>query len=226
MMATILLLEDDPSFGKNMKLFLELEGYQVDWARDIRSVGPLVESRIPDCYLLDWNLPDGTGLELCEKIRETDEDVPIIFLTARIEEEYVVKALERGACDYMRKPVGQSELLLRLKKALKESHVVRDEIKFGDLCLERSQRRAFFARSELKLSGTEFDLLDALVKRAESVVSREKLVELIDEEGQISDRTLDSHISHLRARLKAAGAASIKIAAVYGVGYRLEKAAP
>ncbi len=222
-MAHLLLLEDDPSFGKSLKLFLEMEGYSVDWARDIRSVEPLASKKLPDCYLLDWNLPDGTGLEVCGKIRETDEQVPIIFLTARTEEEFAVKALEKGACDYMRKPFGQSEFLLRLKKALKEVHQVRDELKFCDLCVERSQRKAFFAGQELKVTGREYDVLELFVKRAGSVVSREELVALIDEDGSISDRTLDSHVSHLRSKLKSAGAGALRIAAVYGVGYRLEK---
>jgi len=222
-MARILCLEDDPMLGQGIKLLLELEDYEVFWARDLRSARMEAERNPPDLYLLDWNLPDGTGIELAREIRSREEDVPLIFLTARSDEDSAVMAFANGADDFVRKPFGEQELLVRIKRGLKESHRIKDEIRCKDLILERSARKAFFRKQEIPLSPTEFTLLELLVKNFEGVVTRDRILENTDDAGESDARSLDSHVSHLRTRLKKAGVDSLKIVAVYGEGYRLER---
>lgn len=222
-MSQILLLEDDANLGRGLKMSLELEGYKVSWATDIRSAESLEALGSHDLYLLDWNLPDGTGADFCDKLRTKNTSVPIIFLTARTDEDSAVKALTSGANDFVRKPVGQAELLARIKTALKEPTTREEHIRLGDLVIYPKQRRATYRDADVEMNRREFDILTFLVRRAGTTVTRNELLELIDHSGQLYDRTIDSHLSHLRARLKKAAVSSIQISSVYGVGYRLEK---
>ncbi len=225
-MATekLLLLEDDAALGRSLKISLELEGYQVEWARDVRTAEGLAPTRDFDLMLFDWNLPDGTGLELCRRLREDAKlATPILFLTARTDEESAIAALESGAQDFVRKPFGPRELVARIRAALRQNAEREAELRFGELRALPRERRAFFGDEEIDLNRREFDVLCVLLRRADAVVTREELLESIDREGNLFDRTIDSHVSHLRARLKKAEVHGVQIASVYGVGYRLEK---
>ena len=223
-MSHILIVEDDPVLGRGLKLSLELEGYQVSWAMDLRTASRIETETSIDLFLLDWNLPDGTGLDFCTKLRTGSASVPVMFLTARTDEESAVQALTSGANDFVRKPFGQAELLARIKSALRDS-VQRDEqVRFEDILILIKQRRVLFRKEDVDLGRREFDILLHLVRRAGEAVPREDLVALIDKEGRIFDRTIDSHVSHLRAHLARAHVHSVRISSVYGVGYRLEKA--
>ena len=219
-MSHILLLEDDVKLGKNVWESLQAEGFSVSWARDIKSARLAIKDKLPDLYLLDWNLPDGTGFEWSKEVRESDKDVPIVFLTARSDHESAVQALRQGASDFIRKPFGYEELVLRIQKALNEVIEEKDILKFGNLSIEKNQMEAYVNKNKLKLTPTEYQILEGLVVRANNVMTREQIVEHLHED--TSDRTLDSHISRLRKYLKEADA-NTKITSVYGVGYKLEK---
>lgn len=224
-MNNILLLEDDPALGRGLKMSLELEGYKVQWATDIVSASRIESETSIDLFILDWNLPDGTGIDFCTKIRAKNTVVPIIFLTARVNEESAIRAFASGANDFVRKPFGQGELFARVKSALREPARREEQLRFGDLLILIESRKAYHGKQEVNLKRREFDILTYLVKRSGAVVSREELINAIGRDGEIYDRTIDSHVSHLRARLRDSQATSVQILSVYGVGYRLERGA-
>jgi two-component system, OmpR family, response regulator len=223
-MRRILLVEDDPGIGSGLKKSLEFEGYEVVWARDLRTAKRENEEHEFQLVLLDLGLPDGSGISFCTQIRETGSRLPIIILTAQTHEESVVAGLQAGANDYVRKPFGNRELLARIENVLREPKTREDQLRFVDLLVLRTQRKVMFNSSEIELTRREYDILVYLTENAEGVVTRERLMNHVDQDGQISDRTLDSHLSHVRSKLKKAGMESIKISPVYGIGYRLEKA--
>jgi two-component system OmpR family response regulator len=224
-MNGILIIEDDPVLGRGLSVTLELEGYRVAWVRDLKSAGEArASSKTPfDLVLLDLGLPDGSGFQFLKKLRATDTRTPVVILTAKTDEDSVVEGLQAGANDYVRKPFGNKELLARLKTALREPQRAGAQVRFGDLVVLPEQRKAMFGDKEIELHRREFDLLHYFVKHADAVVTREALLESLDKDGEIFDRTIDSHVSHVRARLRQAGVDSILISSVYGVGYRLEK---
>jgi DNA-binding response OmpR family regulator len=223
-MIQVLLVEDDPALGRGLNVNLELQSYQVQWVRDLRSARLAREKKAFDLVVLDLGLPDGNGIEFLREIRKTDSKTPVVILTAQTDEDSVVEGLQSGANDYVRKPFGNKELLARIKTALREPQAGEGErLRLGDLTLMLDQRKAFYGEKEIELNRREFDVLCYFVRHAETVVTRERLLEALDKDGEIFDRTIDSHVSHVRTRLKQAGAAGLHIASVYGVGYRLEK---
>lgn len=222
-MARILLLEDDPVLGRSLILKLEAEQHQVFWARDLKSAFHNNEENEVDIALLDINLPDGSGLDFLKSVRAGGSRLPMIMLTAKSDEDTVVEALQLGANDYVRKPFGGRELSARIAASLKESRTADEKLQFADVTLLPEQRRVYFEGKEIVLNRREYDILLKLVERAETVVTRESVLESINKDGEILDRTVDSHISHLRSRLKTAGVENVKITSVYGIGYRLEK---
>ena len=222
-MSNLLVVEDDPILGRSLMVYLELEGYKITWARDIRTALDH-EKKLPfDLILLDVNLPDGSGLEFCTSVRAKGSRIPIIILTAKTDEDSVVAGFNAGANDYVKKPFGNRELLARIKAALREP-VTRDaQLRFGDLLVLLDKRQAFVQEKEIDFNRREFDILSILVQHSESVVTRETLLTSLDRDGEIFDRTIDSHISHIRSKLKKSGVETIQISSVYGLGYRLEK---
>lgn len=123
----------------------------------------------------------------------------------------------------MKKPFGNRELLARIKSTLREPLFREKQLRYGDLLLLLDQRVAKYKNSAFELNRREFDILLYLIQRADNIVTRDSLIQSIDNAGEIFDRTVDSHISHLRSRFKSADIKDIKISSVYGIGYRLEK---
>lgn len=222
-MPQILLVEDDPVLGAGIKMNLEMEQYQISWAKDLRSAREFNGQNKFDLVVLDLGLPDGNGMSFCKELREAGSRLPIIMLTAQADEESVVTGLSAGANDYIRKPFGNRELLARIKTVLREPSMREDQLRFGNILVLRDQRRVMIDQLAIDLNRREFDIFSYLVNHGDSVVSRESLLQFLDREGEILDRTLDSHISHIRAKLKKAEVSTVTIASVYGVGYRLEK---
>lgn len=222
-MSRILLVEDDPALGKGVKLNLELEGYKVHWARDLKSADEANHTEQFDLVLLDQGLPDGNGLDFCIKLRESGSRLPIVFLTAKTDEDSVVAGLRAGANDYVRKPFGNKELVARIRTALREPSTRETQVRFGPLLILKEMRRAMIGNNEIPLNRREFEILMYLADHGDAVVTREQILNYLDIGGEILDRTLDSHLSHIRSKLRAANVTSIRIASVYGVGYRLEK---
>jgi len=222
-MPQIFLLEDDSSFGKSLKFYLEQNEYQVHWATDIKTGLIALAKASPDLFILDWNLPDGTGLDFMERAKLSAHATPIFFLTARSEEETAVSALTRGATDYLRKPLGNSELLVKIKKSLGEAKSASKVLRFNDLIVNLDARSASYKDKEIQLRPREMDILIAILKRSDQVISREHLLEQIDEDCSMSDRAIDGHISRLRKAVSEASNDKLTIKAIYGSGYKLSK---
>jgi DNA-binding response OmpR family regulator len=218
----ILLVEDDPALARGLQLTLEAEGYSIIWAESLRSAFDKNEKEKLGLVILDLGLTDGSGFEFLNKVREAGSRLPIIILTAQSDEDSLVEGLQRGANDYMKKPFSNRELLARIKAVLREPQMRESQTRYGDLLLLHDQRLVKFKDITVEMNRREFDVLFLLVQKVDTIVTREAMMEYIDKEGEIFDRTIDSHVSHLRSRLKAAGVNNIKISSVYGLGYRLE----
>jgi DNA-binding response OmpR family regulator len=218
----VLLVEDDTQIQKSLKMNLSLSGYEVNTAETVAEAMAWIGKKNFDLYLLDVNLPDGNGLDLCHEIRAKSIESPVLFLSARTDEETVVKAMNIGAEDYIRKPFGVEELKARMKKASAHAPAVRNLVEAGPLTLDIGRRSADVAGKPLNLGRREFDILSALAKRAGDVVTRENIINYLGENPDIYDRTIDSHVSHLRRKLREAAGEAVQIAPVYGVGYKLQ----
>lgn len=221
-MANILLVEDDPVLGKGLMLQLQSAGHNIHWetnlqkARQSDSHGPF------DLLLLDVNLPDGSGLDFCREVRQTGKRLPIIMLTARTDDDSVVTGFESGANDYVKKPFSNRELLARIQTQLKEPFLREEQLRAGPVLVLVKQRRVMIDGQDMELNRREFDIFTHLIKSPGAILSREQLIVAIDSADNILDRTIDSHFSHIRSKLKKKGVQNVSIRSVYGVGYTLE----
>lgn len=221
-MARILLVEDDPLLGKGLFVSLSLENHQVFWEKTIRDAKQRNENNEFDLMILDVNLPDGSGLDFCGSVRESGSRVPILFLTARTDEDSVVEGLQLGANDYIRKPFSNRELFARIKTALREPVLREEQYRLGPILVLLGQRRVQINGEELSLNRREFDIFVYLVKNPKAVLSRDSIIAGLDQGDEINDRTIDSHLSHIRAKLKKHNMNAVQIKSIYGVGYTLD----
>ena len=223
----VLLVEDDPMLGSNLKLNLELEGFQVEWAATLKAAFELEARKSFHLTLLDLGLPDGSGLEFCRAVRGKGSAIPIIILTAQSDEDSVVEGLGAGADDYVKKPFSNRELVARIRSAIREPQIRSgqtqgEQIRVGNLTVSIDKRLVSVDGEEIALNRREFDLLKLLLNRPGVVLTREAVIQGLGESAeQIFDRTVDSHISHLRAKLKKAKNCNVRIKSEYGVGYRV-----
>jgi two-component system response regulator RegX3 len=222
----ILLVEDEKTIRTTVGAYLEREGYWVTPAEDGQRALDEFDKHHFDLVVLDLMLPKVSGEDVCRAIRDAS-DVPIIMLTAKGEEEDRIAGLELGADDYLVKPFSPRELVARvralLRRARVESEPQRDRLVFGDLVVDVSSHKAFLADKELDLTASEFKLLTTLSRYPGRVYSRMELVEKVlgyDFEGY--ERTIDSHVKNLRAKLEDDPREPTFIYTVHGVGYRFE----
>lgn len=220
-MAHILLVEDDPVLGKSLSVALKLDGHDVAWAQSVEQAKDFIRQNSFQLAILDLNLPDGSGLFLASGLRS--DSVPFLMLTASGDEESVVSGFEAGAADYVRKPFSNRELKARIQVILKGDAKGEKSLQYAGVSVMREKRLVKWGEKTIELNRREFDIFCHFVANAENVVTRDALLKLLDKEGEIFDRTIDSHVSHLRRRLRKAGIDSVQISPVYGVGYRLEK---
>lgn len=222
----ILLVEDEKSIREAVSAYLEREGYWVTVAQDgAVALEQFAKSRF-DLVVLDLMLPKVPGEAVCRAIRDAS-DVPIIMLTAKGELEDRVKGLELGADDYLVKPFSPRELVARVRALMRRAKVTeepqRDRLVFGDLEIDVAGHKAFLGGAELDLTASEFKLLTTLSRYPGRVYSRMELVEKVlgyDFEGY--ERTIDSHVKNLRAKLDDDPRDPTFIYTVHGVGYRFE----
>ncbi|NTU71501.1 MAG: response regulator transcription factor [Coriobacteriia bacterium] len=222
----ILLVEDEKTIRDAVAAYLEREGYWVTPAEDGQvAVDSFAKYRF-DLVVLDLMLPKLSGEEVCRQIRNAS-DVPIIMLTAKGEEEDRIAGLELGADDYLVKPFSPRELVARVRALLRRAHVdsepQRDRLVFDYLEIDVAGHKAFLRGEELDLTASEFKLLTTLSRYPGRVYSRMELVEKVlgyDFEGY--ERTIDSHVKNLRAKLDDDPKEPTFIYTVHGVGYRFE----
>lgn len=221
----LLLVEDDPILGEGLTLGLKLEDYEVFWEENIKSAQLILSKKQFDLIILDIGLPDGQGTDLCKTIRETNLEVPIIFLTAQTDEETLIHALELGANDFVKKPFSSRELMARIKVLLRPKRIYQNVLSFQDLKVLIDDRQTFYQDKEILLNRRQFDILVYFLKHQDQIVTREQLLTHLNDDGQIYDRTIDSHLSQLRKILKTNNVSSLQINSIYGIGYRLEASA-
>jgi two-component system, OmpR family, response regulator RegX3 len=222
----ILLVEDEKTIRTTVGAYLEREGYWVTPAADGQiALDEFAKHRF-DLVVLDLMLPRVSGEDVCRAIRDSS-DVPIIMLTAKGEEEDRITGLELGADDYLVKPFSPRELVARVRALLRRAHVEsepqRDRLVFDDLVIDVAGHKAFLGGEELDLTASEFKLLTTLSRYPGRVYSRMELVEKVlgyDFEGY--ERTIDSHVKNLRAKLDDDPREPRFIYTVHGVGYRFE----
>ncbi|TLM98084.1 MAG: response regulator transcription factor [Actinobacteria bacterium] len=222
----ILLVEDEKTIRDAVAAYLEREGYWVTTAADGEAALDQFGRHRYDLIVLDLMLPKVSGEQVCRTIRD-GSDVPIIMLTAKGELEDRVAGLELGADDYLVKPFSPRELVARVRALLRRAHVaeepLRDRLAYGDLEVDVAGHKAFLRGEELDLTASEFKLLTTLARFPGRVYSRMELVEKVlgyDFEGY--ERTIDSHVKNLRAKLDDDPRDPTFIYTVHGVGYRFE----
>jgi DNA-binding response OmpR family regulator len=218
-MNRLLIVEDDPMIAMTLKMSLPYNGFEVEACDNIRDAHKLLTIKSFDIILLDVMLPDGSGLDFCEQLRSIGTRTPILVLTAKLDEESAVRGIEAGADDYVRKPFGMKELVARINRIMNKSP--QTIIEYKSLKINLATRSVHIGLNTIFLGKKEFDLLALLMKKKGEIASRSDLLSAIDEDADIFDRTIDSHISHLRRKLKAAGLTDLVIGSVYGVGYQL-----
>lgn len=225
MTAKILIIEDEKTLVKGIKLNLLDEGYEVDWAEDGISGLEKALSTQPDLILLDIMLPHMNGLDVCRNLRDKNITTPIIMLTAKGEEIDKVMGLELGADDYITKPFSIRELIARIKAHLRREQ--RKDIKsfaiykFGDVEIDFTHFRIKRKDREAELTSLEAELLKYLIAHKDEVVTRENLLEKIwGYEKYPTTRTIDNHILKLRKKIEENPATPKHILSVYGEGYR------
>lgn len=221
-MRAILLVEDDPILGRGVKVGLEVEGYTVCLAKTLCQAREVFSHQQFDLILLDLGLPDGSGIDFCQHVRELNSNIPVVILTAQTDENTVVRGFDAGASDYVKKPFGSRELHARIKAHLRSAPFSGQKIEFGGLQISIEERSVQFNGEEVSLNRRLFDILVHFVKNAGKVITRDGLINAIDPNVDIYDRTIDSHLSQLRSKLKKCGVDSVKINSIYGIGYRLE----
>lgn len=216
-MIKILLVEDDPILATGLSLSFELEGYGVIHSTNGKDALEKIEEHRFDLCVLDIGLPDISGLDLCKKIRALLPQTPIIFLTAQTDEDTVVRGLQLGANDFIKKPFSHKELLMRIKVQLRNNSWSEQKI-IHDLEIYPDRREIHFEAKSLPLNRRQYEILTYLLQNEGKIVEREKLISNDD----VSDRSVDSHISQLRKLLAKHRVNQIQINSIYGIGYRLE----
>jgi two-component system, OmpR family, phosphate regulon response regulator PhoB len=221
---SVLIVEDEPAIRELLFVNLKHAGYLVFQAGDTRSAQIQIDAALPDMVLVDWMLPDLSGIEFIRKLRGDlrTRDLPMIMLTARAEEADKLKGFEYGADDYITKPFSPKELLARIRALLKRRSPasVDDPIEFTGLRIEPDTRRVIANGVGLNLSPTEFKLLHYLMKSPDKVISREKLLDNVWGSGvYVEERTVDVHVRRLRMALEASQHDK-QIETVRGGGYR------
>jgi len=228
--AHILLLEDDPAIAGTVAFALQREGFAVDHVLLVSAARSAAAHAVPALAILDVGLPDGSGLDLCHAWRRSGDDalraLPVLMLTARAEELDRVVGLELGADDYLTKPFSPRELVARVRALLRRAALAPPAASpapaTGWFELDAEGRRIAFAGQWLALTRLEFGLLHALLRAPGRIRSRESLLdEVWGAEGDATDRTVDTHVKTLRAKLRAIRPELEPIATHRGMGYSL-----
>jgi two-component system phosphate regulon response regulator PhoB len=228
-MSRILVVEDEPAIAELIAMNLRHGGHDVVLAEDAAQAQQAVDGEMPDLVLLDWMLPDQSGIVLARRWRAAPRTkaLPVIMLTARAEETDKIAGLDAGADDYLTKPFSTNELMARIRAVLRRKlpEALDVAIEIAGLRLDPATHRVTRAGAELKLGPTEFRLLHFLMAHPERVHSRSQLLDKVwGDHVYIEERTVDVHVKRLREALAPAGCGAL-VETVRGAGYRLAAAA-
>lgn len=222
----IFLLEDNEAIGIGLTYSLENEGYNVTLAKSVKEAEKIIDEKKFSLYILDLTLPDGSGYDVCKKIKAKG-DLPVIFLTAYDDEVNVIMGFELGADDYISKPFRVKELMLRIKSVMRRySNETSDGIiKINNLKINTNEAKVYKNNEEIILTAMEYRLLLILLSNRGKVLSRTALLENIwDVAGDfVEDNTLTVYIKRLRDKIEEDPAKPEFIKTVRGLGYVIEK---
>tara|TARA_B100001173_G_scaffold24058_1_gene19072 strand:+ start:50 stop:733 length:684 start_codon:yes stop_codon:yes gene_type:complete len=226
MNAHIFVVEDEKPIQELLQYNLEKEGFKVSSSANGEEALETIKEKIPDLILLDWMLPDLSGIKICRYLKQdkTVKNIPVIMLTAKGEEEDKIKGFNTGAEDYMTKPFSFPELLVRIKSLLKrvKPNVVSDEAIYLDLKIDRVSMKVSRKEKEINLGPKEYKLLNFLIKQPKRVYSRDQLLEQVwGDDINVESRTVDVHITRLRQAINIDGVKPL-IRTVRSAGYSLE----
>ena len=226
MNAKVFLVEDEQSIITLVEYNLKKEGYKVSVSSNGEEALHEIKEQEPDLVLLDWMLPDLSGIDLCRSLKKDKklQDLPIIMLTAKGQEEDKVAALNAGADDYITKPFGYAELVARINALLRRSkpRVVGDKVVYEDLVIDRIQRKVFRNKTQIDLGPTEYRMLDFFIKNPKRVYSRDQLLTNVWPDNiNVENRTVDVHIRRLRKAINLDGTKEL-IRTVRSAGYSLD----
>ncbi|ACD22386.1 MULTISPECIES: response regulator transcription factor [unclassified Clostridium] len=224
-MINILLVDDEKKICEFVKAYLDKEGFVTDEANDGCTAIRYFDLNRYDLVILDRMLPDISGEEVCNHIRNKS-DVPIIMLTAKIDEEDRLGGFKLGCDDYLCKPFNIKELIFRVKSILKRSGKIdfRDIMKFKQgIEINTSSHEVTVRGKKILLTNTEYKILLLMASNPQKIYSREELLEsVIEEYYEKMDRVIDSHIKNLRQKIEVNSRDCKIIKTIYGVGYRFE----
>ena len=220
----IVVAEDEPKIAKLLTDYLNAHGYETRWIENGSEVVPFIKSEEPSCLLLDIMLPGKDGMTICRELRSFTQ-MPILMLTARVEEIDRVLGLELGADDYICKPFSPREVVARVKTVLRRVTPVKDEEEVEDspFQVDEERREIRVKGKMLTLTPNEYTILTVLLKQPGRVFSRDQLVDqLYDDFRAVTDRTIDSHVKNLRKKIANIMPDVEVIRSVYGVGYKMQ----
>ena len=220
--STILIVEDEPKISQLLVDYLQQTGYETRESLNYEQICGWVEQEEINLILLDWMLPGMSGLEICQQLR-TISTVPILMITARVEEIDCLKGLDAGADDYICKPFSPREVVARVKAVLRRTyHEDHAELTAGPIHLDQTTHQVWVDESEVVLTPNEFGVLKVLLQKPGKVWSRESLLQQVQGyQFNGYDRTIDTHVKNLRKKL-ATYSLDSSIVTVYGIGYRFQ----
>ncbi|WP_043922666.1 response regulator transcription factor [Leadbettera azotonutricia] len=221
--VSVLIIDDEAKIRELIKSYLEINGYSAICAAAGLEGLNAFEKYKPSLILLDLMLPDITGEECCRRIREVSA-VPIIMLTAKVDEESIIRGLKTGADDYVCKPFSPRQLVARVEAALRRTARTGSSgapLAWGDLVVDQAKRQALFKGTEIALTRDEYFILTLLMSRPAKIFTREEILQNVKgDEYEGFDRAVDTHIKNLRAKLGDDPRSPKYIITVYGMGYR------
>jgi DNA-binding response OmpR family regulator len=222
---TVLLVDDEPALIDVLEQYLRDDGFAVLRAGDGPTAVELFKKHAPDLVLLDLNLPGFPGTEVLRQIRAV-RDVPVIMLTARVHEVDRVVGLELGADDYVGKPFSPREVVARVKSVLRrsdrgEERAPSHEKRIGTIVIDTVAHEVHVDGKPATLTPTQFKILDILSSHVGQTLTRDQLLQRVNADGDVFDRTLDRHIANLRARVEPDPTNPRYIVTVFGVGYKM-----
>ena len=219
---SILLADDEANILMLLEMELQAEGYNTVCCEDGGKALAKIREEKPSLALLDWNMPIISGLDVCRRLRETGNQLPVIMITARDEMDDRIAALEAGADDFISKPFNIREVLARVKALLRRSIIVSpDHLSFDELKLNGPERRCHYAGVELNLTVREFDLLECFIRNPRQALSRSQLIQNVWGDDYFGDENVvDVYVRYLRKKLENIKSKRI-IQTVRGIGFTL-----
>ncbi|MEO3943888.1 response regulator transcription factor [Gorillibacterium sp. CAU 1737] len=225
----ILVVDDEPSISMLLEFNLKQAGYEVRSVADGEAVFEVMPVFRPDLIILDWMLPKANGIQVCRQLRQSGNQVPVLFLTALTDVQDRIAGLDNGADDYMTKPFSPPELVSRIKAILRRTEKNPDRIpeddllEAGPLCIKVANREVTLHGDPIDLTPKEFDLLHFLCRHSGKVLTRIQLLHGVWDYHFLGDtRIVDVHISHLRDKIEKNPRQPEYITTVRNVGYKLQ----